>query len=453
MEKARAEAKKAAEDELNEKKAKHEKRLRDRAMFREQAKRQNEKRALQRAAEDAEEKREVDAARASLEREERKNAKEKEVNKKEQERLRLEIIAERKLKEERKQAEWRENARIDAQAREAQDETERRKEATKAKRDARIEKFASMHARGAGQQQADAAAADDARVKEYLKMQAKKVEARHRSDLAKIADTNAKIKAENDRQMARKRADAAAAAAANNNHDARASHQRGLHALAQSRHDGRRVVRAAGAAVDRRAAHRRHGRPAGPGPRAALQIRGGSRGDLHPAASRGRGDQGRLGLGGPPAQDRRDARVGQGLGREAGRGGGAVRREPEEGRGSDAAASAADHVRVRDGAPAGEGPDGLRLRPPRRAARQEGGRLGHGAVRAHGAARRAIVRPRRVGRQGPRFIVALGRRGAPEAGAEAARAFKAPVRRHGGVRLRGVARVCGERGAAAGAAD
>ena len=35
-------AKKAADDELNEKKAKHEKRIRDRAMFREQAMRQNE---------------------------------------------------------------------------------------------------------------------------------------------------------------------------------------------------------------------------------------------------------------------------------------------------------------------------------------------------------------------------------------------------------------------------
>ena len=44
----------------------------------------------------------------------------------------------RKHKEEQKLAEWRENARIDREAREAQDETERRRAMVKAQRDARI---------------------------------------------------------------------------------------------------------------------------------------------------------------------------------------------------------------------------------------------------------------------------------------------------------------------------
>ena len=56
----------------------------------------------------------------------------------EQERLAREIIVARKHKEEQKLAEWRENARIDREAREAQDETERRRAMVKAQRDARI---------------------------------------------------------------------------------------------------------------------------------------------------------------------------------------------------------------------------------------------------------------------------------------------------------------------------
>ena len=70
--------------------------------------------------------------------EERKNARLKKSFQAEQERLAREIIVARKHKEEQKLAEWRENARIDREAREAQDETERRRAMVKAQRDARI---------------------------------------------------------------------------------------------------------------------------------------------------------------------------------------------------------------------------------------------------------------------------------------------------------------------------
>ena len=74
----------------------------------------------------------------SLLAEERKNARLKKSFQAEQERLAREIIVARKHKEEQKLAEWRENARIDREAREAQDETERRRAMVKAQRDARI---------------------------------------------------------------------------------------------------------------------------------------------------------------------------------------------------------------------------------------------------------------------------------------------------------------------------
>ena len=74
-------------------------------------------------------------------------------------------------------------------------------------------RFQSNFAQGAGKEQADAAAAEDAMIRRYLEKQAQAIEARHLSDLAKIADTNAKIKAENDSQLARKARDRAAAAA------------------------------------------------------------------------------------------------------------------------------------------------------------------------------------------------------------------------------------------------
>jgi len=184
--------------------AKHEKRLRDREMFREQAKLQRSQREAAHRAEALEEKREVDAAKKSLAEEAIKTEREKTQSKTEQERLRLEIIAERKLKEERKFAEWRENARIDAEARAHREAEESRRAKVKAKRDARIEKFASMHARGAGKQQADAAAADQARVDQYLAAQKRKDEARHFADLRKIADTNAKIKVAQPRDIPRR---------------------------------------------------------------------------------------------------------------------------------------------------------------------------------------------------------------------------------------------------------
>jgi len=204
MEAARAEAQKAAAAEAAERVAKHEKRLRDREMFREQAKLQRSQREAAHRAEALEEKREVDAAKKSLAEEAIKTEHEKAQSKTEQERLRLEIIAERKLKEERKFAEWRENARIDAEARAHREAEESRRAKVKAKRDARIEKFASMHARGAGKQQADAAAADQARVDQYLAEQKRKDEARHFADLRKIADTNAKIKVAQPRDIPRR---------------------------------------------------------------------------------------------------------------------------------------------------------------------------------------------------------------------------------------------------------
>ena len=74
-------------------------------MFREQAKLQRQQREKASRAEALEEKREVDAARKSLAEEAAKNERFKSRSKTEQERLRLEIIAERKLKEERKHAE------------------------------------------------------------------------------------------------------------------------------------------------------------------------------------------------------------------------------------------------------------------------------------------------------------------------------------------------------------
>ncbi len=54
-------------------------------------------------------------------------------------------------------------------------------------------RFQSNFAQGAGKAQADAAAAEDAMIRRYLEKQAQAIEDRHRSDLAKIADTNAKI--------------------------------------------------------------------------------------------------------------------------------------------------------------------------------------------------------------------------------------------------------------------
>ena len=54
-------------------------------------------------------------------------------------------------------------------------------------------RFQSNFAQGAGKEQADAAAAEDAMIRRYLEKQAQAIEDRHRSDLAKIADTNAKI--------------------------------------------------------------------------------------------------------------------------------------------------------------------------------------------------------------------------------------------------------------------
>ena len=121
-----------------EKVAAREKKERDRKMFDEQAKAYAAQRARQRAAEEAAERVEVDAAKASLLAEERKNARLKKSFQAEQERLAREIIVARKHKEEQKLAEWRENARIDREAREAQDETERRRAMVKAQRDARI---------------------------------------------------------------------------------------------------------------------------------------------------------------------------------------------------------------------------------------------------------------------------------------------------------------------------
>ena len=211
---AQADARRVAAAVRAEKVAAREKKERDRKMFDEQAKAYAAQRARQRAAEEAAERVEVDAAKASLLAEERKNARLKKSFQAEQERLAREIIVARKHKEEQKLAEWRENARIDREAREAQDETERRRAMVKAQRDARIARFQSNFAQGAGKEQADAAAAEDAMIRRYLEKQAQAIEDRHRSDLAKIADTNAKIKAENDSQLARKARDRAAAAAA-----------------------------------------------------------------------------------------------------------------------------------------------------------------------------------------------------------------------------------------------
>ena len=189
---AQADARRVAAAVRAEKVAAREKKERDRKMFDEQAKAYAAQRARQRAAEEAAERVEVDAAKASLLAEERKNARLKKSFQAEQERLAREIIVARKHKEEQKLAEWRENARIDREAREAQDETERRRAMVKAQRDARIARFQSNFAQGAGKEQADAAAAEDAMIRRYLEKQAQAIEARHRSDLAKIADTNAR---------------------------------------------------------------------------------------------------------------------------------------------------------------------------------------------------------------------------------------------------------------------
>ena len=135
---AQADARRVAAAVRAEKVAAREKKARDRKMFDEQAKAYAAQRARQRAAEEAAERVEVDAAKASLLAEERKNARLKKSFQAEQERLAREIIVARKHKEEQKLAEWRENARIDREAREAQDETERRRAMVKAQRDARI---------------------------------------------------------------------------------------------------------------------------------------------------------------------------------------------------------------------------------------------------------------------------------------------------------------------------
>ena len=117
---AQADARRVAAAVRAEKVAAREKKERDRKMFDEQAKAYAAQRARQRAAEEAAERVEVDAAKASLLAEERKNARLKKSFQAEQERLAREIIVARKHKEEQKLAEWRENARIDREAREVQ---------------------------------------------------------------------------------------------------------------------------------------------------------------------------------------------------------------------------------------------------------------------------------------------------------------------------------------------
>ena len=102
---------------------------------------------------------------------------------------------------------WRETERIDREAERARVEEERRRREIAEKRDAQINKFAKMHERGAGKVAADAERAEEDRVNAYLAAQAKKDEARHFSDLEKIRDTNAKIRMENDSQIARRRAE------------------------------------------------------------------------------------------------------------------------------------------------------------------------------------------------------------------------------------------------------
>ena len=142
--------------EVAEKRALHEKRMRDREMFREQARLQRERAARDKALNAAEEKREIDAARKSLAEEEAKTKREKETSKAKQETLRLEILEERRVKKERQLAEWRETERIDREAERARVEEERRRREIAEKRDAQINKFAKMHERGAGKVAADA---------------------------------------------------------------------------------------------------------------------------------------------------------------------------------------------------------------------------------------------------------------------------------------------------------
>jgi colicin import membrane protein len=140
---AQADARRAAAAELAEKVSAREKKIRDRKMFDEQAKAYAAQQARQRAAEEAAEQVEVDAAKQSLLAEDRKNARLKKSFQAEQERLAQEIVVSRKHKEQQKLADWRENARIDREARETQDERERRRALVKAQRNARIERFRS----------------------------------------------------------------------------------------------------------------------------------------------------------------------------------------------------------------------------------------------------------------------------------------------------------------------
>ena len=196
---------KAAEE--REKRLKHEKRMADREMFREQARLQREKLLEEKARNAAAEKREIDAARASLKAEEARVKREKETNKAKQETLRLEILEERRVKQERRLAEWRETERIEREAERARLEEERRRREISEKREATINKFTKLHEAGAGKRAADLEQAEQDRVERYLAAQARKDEARHFSDLEKIRDTNAKIRAENDSQIARRRAE------------------------------------------------------------------------------------------------------------------------------------------------------------------------------------------------------------------------------------------------------
>lgn len=100
----RAEAARAAECERAEAETLKQKRLRDRAIFAQQAKEQKESNAAAKAARDAEERALVMAARKSLESEERKRQRAKDEQKVRQDALRKAIKAERELKEERRRA-------------------------------------------------------------------------------------------------------------------------------------------------------------------------------------------------------------------------------------------------------------------------------------------------------------------------------------------------------------
>lgn len=201
MNELKAQARRAKEEEEKEKQALKERRLRDRAVFAQQAQEAASRRDEERRKRDAEDRKLVDAAQKSLQVERDLVTVRLEESKRAQVRLKREIEAERKLKMERQQAEWRENERIIKEANERQEEIERRRQQVMKQREDRMAKFQNSFASGAGKKMADDEARAVALAEHYQQLKQEADDDLERAKRAKRAQSIAAINAENSFQL------------------------------------------------------------------------------------------------------------------------------------------------------------------------------------------------------------------------------------------------------------